>query len=168
MKKITLAAAAAITSPNPLTLVCTKRPDGGTNLAAVSWWTYVSYNPEMIAYAMSKQSYSGELVRGDKNVVLSIPGEGLADAVMKCGTVSGRDEDKAAANNIALEELPGCGIKIPQNSRAAIQCRMKEYHETGDHFLYICDVEQVFAAPAGMTLFAWNGYAKIAPASMPQ
>lgn len=36
MKKINLAQASALTSPNPVTVVCTERPDGGTNLAAVS------------------------------------------------------------------------------------------------------------------------------------
>lgn len=39
MKKINLAQASALTSPNPVTVVCTERPDGGANLAAVSWWT---------------------------------------------------------------------------------------------------------------------------------
>ena len=37
MDKITLAGAAKITSPNPVTVVCTQKPDGGTNLATVSW-----------------------------------------------------------------------------------------------------------------------------------
>ena len=39
MKKINLAQASALTSSNPVTVVCTERPDGGANLAAVSWWT---------------------------------------------------------------------------------------------------------------------------------
>jgi len=41
MKEITLAGAAKISSPNPVTIVCTQKPDGSTNLAAVSWWTYL-------------------------------------------------------------------------------------------------------------------------------
>lgn len=39
MKKINLPQAARITPPNPLSLVCTLKPGGGTNLAAVSWRT---------------------------------------------------------------------------------------------------------------------------------
>ena len=38
------------------------KPDGSTNLAAVSWWTYLSFNPNIIAYAMAKTSHSGEMV----------------------------------------------------------------------------------------------------------
>lgn len=63
MQKINLPQAAKLTNPNPVSLVCTLKPDGGTNLATVSWWTYLSFNPNMIAYAMAKTSYSGEMVR---------------------------------------------------------------------------------------------------------
>ena len=37
MKKISLSEASSLTSPNPVTLVCTQKADGSTNLAAVSW-----------------------------------------------------------------------------------------------------------------------------------
>ena len=82
MEKITLPKASVLTSPNPVTLVCTRKPDGTTNLATVSWWTYLSYNPGMIAYAMAKTSYSGEMVRQNKKVILTIPGEAIAKEVI--------------------------------------------------------------------------------------
>lgn len=164
MKKINLPQAAMLTSPNPLTLVCTQKPDGSTNLAAVSWWTYLSFNPNMIAYAMAKTSYSGEIVRNSGNVVLTIPGTKIAEAVMECGSITGRSTDKAAQFGIELMELESSPIKIPVHSRVAIQCRLKEYHEVGDHYLYICNVEQVYGNEAEEALYAWNGYSKAAPA----
>ncbi len=85
MKKITLPEASAITSPNPVTIVCTEKPDGGTNLATVSWWTYLSYNPNMVAFAMAKTSYSGEMVRQNKKVVITIPSDKIVSAVLGCG-----------------------------------------------------------------------------------
>ena len=66
MEKITLPKASVLTSPNPVTLVCTQKPDGGTNLATVSWWTYLSYNPGMIAYAMG-ETPNKKRRRKDKN-----------------------------------------------------------------------------------------------------
>ena len=77
MEKINLAKASKITSPNPVAIVCTQKPDGSTNLATVSWYTYLSYNPNMIAYAMAKTSYSGELVRENKKVIITIPSENI-------------------------------------------------------------------------------------------
>lgn len=164
MNKISLPQAAGLTSPNPVTIVCTQKPDGSTNLATVSWWTYLSFNPNMIAYAMAKTSYSGEMVRNNKKVILTIPGAEIAEAVMGCGSTTGRNTDKAAKFGIELAEVEGSTIKIPAHSRVAIQCSLKEYHEVGDHYLYICDVEQVYGNEAEEALFAWNGYGKVAPA----
>ena len=139
-------------------------PDGSTNLATVSWWIYLSYHPNMIAYAMAKTSYSGELVRGNKKVVLTIPGTAIVEAVMGCGSTTGRNTDKASKFNIELVSVEGSSIQIPVHSRVAIVCNLKEYHEVGDHYLYICDVEQVYGDETQDALFAWNGYSEIRPA----
>lgn len=164
MKKINLPQASRLTSPNPVTVVCTEKPDGSTNLATVSWWTYLSFNPNMIAYAMAKTSYSGEMVRNNRKVVLTIPGTEITDAVMGCGSTTGRDTDKAAKFDIALANVEGSSIQIPAHSRVAIVCSLKEYHEVGDHYLYICDVEQVYGDESEEALFAWNGYSQLRPA----
>lgn len=164
MNKINLPQAAKLTSPNPVSLVCTQKPDGSTNLATVSWWTYLSFNPNMIGYAMAKTSYSGEMVRNNKKVILTIPGTEIAKAVMGCGSTTGRDTDKVAQFGIELTEVEGSDIKIPVHSRVAIVCSMKEYHEVGDHYLYICDVEQVYGNEVEEALFAWNGYSQVRPA----
>lgn len=166
MLKINLPKASMMTSPNPLSLVCTKKEDGTTNIATVSWYTYLSYNPGMIGFAMAKTSYSGEMVRKNKKVVLTIPGIELEQLVMKCGSTTGRKIDKAQEFNIKLEEIDNCDIKIPSNSKVAIQMTLKDYIEVGDHYLYICDVEQVYGNENEEALFAWNGYSKIASADI--
>lgn len=161
MKKINLPQASKLTSPNPVTLVCTQKPDGTTNLATVSWWTYLSFNPNMIAYAMAKTSYSGERARETKKVILTIPSEEIADEVMKCGMSTGRTTDKAKEYGIELQKIPDSDIQIPLHSKVAIKCSLKEFIETGDHYLYICNVEDVYANPDKKAVFAWNGYAEI-------
>ena len=164
MEKISLPKAAALTSPNPVTIVCTQKPDGSTNLATVSWWTYLSFNPNMIAYAMAKTSYSGEMVRSNKKVILTIPGTEIAEAVMGCGSTTGRDTDKIVKFGIEMQTVEDSEIQIPLHSRVAIQCSLKEFIETGDHYLYICNVEQVYGNEAEEAVYAWNGYSQIRPA----
>lgn len=164
MKKINLPEATSLTSPNPVTIVCTQKPNGETNLATVSWWTYLSFNPNMIAYAMAKTSFSGEMVRQNKKVVITIPGESIADAVISCGTSTGRNTDKAEKFGIEMQSLPDCEINVPLHSRLAIVCSLKDFVEVGDHYLYICNVEQVFANENETALFAWEGYSQIRPA----
>ena len=165
MNKISLPQASKLTSPNPVTLVCTQKPDGTTNLATVSWWTYLSYNPNMIAYAMAKTSYSGERVRETGKIILTIPSEEIADEVMKCGMSTGRTTDKVTEYGIALQDIPESNIKIPVHSTIAIKCSLKEFIETGDHYLYICNVEEVYAGESKKSVFAWNGYSEIRSAN---
>ena len=164
MKKINLPKASQLTSPNPVTLVCTEKPDGSTNLATVSWWTYLSFNPCMIGYAMAKTSYSGEMVRSNGRVILTIPGAEIADAVVGCGSTTGRKTEKISQFKIGMQKLPTSNIEIPLHSRVAIECKLKEFVEVGDHYFYICDVEEVYGNEAEEALFAWNGYAEIRPA----
>lgn len=164
MQKISLPKASQLTSPNPLVLVCTLRPDGETNLAAVSWWTYLSYSPGMIAYAMAKTSYSGERARETRKAVLAVPGKDIADAVLGYGSTTGRDTDKVKKFGVEMQQLPGSDIRVPKHSRVAILCDVKEYIEAGDHYLYICNVNEVYGEEAEEALFAWKGYAQLRPA----
>ena len=85
---------------------------------------------------------------------------------MGCGSTTGRDTDKDAKFGIKLAEVEGSNIKIPVHSRVAIVCSLKEFHEVGDHYLYICDVEKVYGNEAEEALFAWNGYAEVHPANL--
>lgn len=166
MERLELFEAAKLTSPNPLTLVCTRTKAGITNLATISWWTYLGLAPATIGFSMMKQSFSGETIRDNKNAILTIPGEPLARHVMECGSCSGRDVDKVARFNIAMKEVPGNDIKIPEHSVVAIFGTLREYVDIGDHYFYIMDVKDVLADKNETALFAWKGYVKIAPAHM--
>lgn len=88
MKKIDLPFASKLTSPNPVSLVCTRKPDGSTNLATVSVELPLLQS-QYDRFCYGKTSYSGELVRSNHQVVLTIPGSSLAQAVMHCGSCSG-------------------------------------------------------------------------------
>lgn len=104
------------------------------------------------------------MVRKNKKVIITVPGAEIAEAVIGCGSTTGRDTDKTAKFGIELTEVYGSNIKISVHSRAVIVCSLKEYHEVGDHYLYICDVEQVYGNKDEEALFAWDGYSEIRPA----
>ena len=84
---------------------------------------------------------------------------------MSCGTCSGRDTDKADKFGVELTAVEGGDIKVPVHSRVAIRCELKEFHEVGDHYLYICNVKNVFCNEDEEAVFAWKGYGEIAPAA---
>ena len=63
-----------------------------------------------------------------------------------------------------MQDIPTSNIKVPLHSAAAIQCKLKEYIETGDHYLYICDVEEIYTDDKEKAVFSLEGYSKIASA----
>lgn len=145
MDKITIDEAQKLAAPGPVSIICTEMPDGKTNLAPVGWWTILSYHPGIIGFAMAKTSYSGEMMRRTGNAVISIPGDVLKDIVMPCGTTSGRETDKAKQFGIELQAVSGSAIKIPMHTRIAVIAKLSQTVEVGDHYLYICTVEQSYA-----------------------
>lgn len=113
MNKINISNAPAYTSPNSMTLICTEKPDGSTNLATLAFWAFASTNPGKIMFSLNKGAYSLELLAEKKEVVLAIPGAPLTGALIGCGTCSGRDTDKAAKVGLTMQEVEGTNIKAP-------------------------------------------------------
>ena len=164
MKEINIGQATAITSPDPLMLVCTKKENGNLNMAPVSFFMYSSFSPPMLAFAMSKAANSGENIRRTGKAVLAAPGVSLNDAVMAFGSSNGGQTDKLKETPIALQSVEGSDIQISEDSRIAFVVSLAQTIESGDHYLYLCNIEKMVADESKEALFAWEGYAKVAPA----
>lgn len=163
MEKLTLGTLPKKISPEHVALVCSRRPEGTTNLAAVSWWTIVSLHPVTIAFAMGKKSFSGERIREERDVLLTVPGSELAEIVMECGSHSGRNCDKVQEYEIPLVDIPGSTIKAPDHSRLVLVMLLQRYLEVGDHYLYICEVSDGYVDDKEDSLYAWDGYRDVGP-----
>ncbi|MDO5153653.1 MAG: flavin reductase family protein [Eubacteriales bacterium] len=164
MKEINIGQATAITSPDPLVLVCTKKEDDTLNMAPVSFFMYASFNPPMLAFALGKKANSGENIRRTKKAVLAAPGISLKEAVMAYGSANGAQKDKMKEMPIPLQSVEGSNIQIPEDSRIAFVVSLAQTVECGDHYMYLCNIEKMVADESRDALFAWDGYAKVAPA----
>ena len=163
MKKIGLVKASKLTSPNPVSLFCTLRPDGGTNMAAISWWTFVSFAPDFLAVATMKAGYSGELLRANGEAVLAVPGVSLQEIALKCGTSTGRKIDKIKQFGIETMPVEGTQILAPKAVRLLMRLKLKEYYPVGTHYLHVCEVAGAWANESVEAVFAYNGYEEIKP-----
>jgi len=140
MKKVTIMEALGHSSPQPVSLICVPRPDGATNLAPVAWWTYLESEPPMVGFSMAKQSYTAELLANTDKLALVLPAEEIADVVLKCGMVTGRDVDKAVEYGIALV---GGDVKYPVHSKLAFVCAISQRVVVGDCIFFVCDVTEI-------------------------
>lgn len=165
MKELNIMEATVLTSPNPLTLLCSQNEDGTTNLAPICFVSYLSFNPPMIGFAAGKQSHTGKRVRETGKVIVTVPGESLAQAVMACGSSTGASVNKVAENNIEMMAVEGSGIQIPADTRLAMIATLEQWVEVGDHILHICRVDKFLGDESKRGLWAWNGFGKVAPAA---
>ena len=164
MNEIQFAQATALTSPNPLTLVCTKKEDGSTNLSTISWWMPLSFNPNMFAVAINHGSHGGERLRETSEAVLTIPSVGSESYIFGCGSKNGKKLNKISEFNINMKSIEGTDIQIPLHTTVAVIGKLVRYEETGDHNLYIMEVVKVYSDESEIPLFAWKGYAEAGPA----
>ena len=147
MKELNIMAT-VLTSPNPLTLICSKKRRSSTNLAPICFVSYLSFNPPMVGFATGKQSHTGERVRRPETVLVRCSGgDGLR-------SVTGAKTDKVAANNIEMMAVEGSDIQIPVDTRLAMVATLQQSVEVGDHILHICQVEFLRNKKG---LYAWNG-----------
>ena len=80
--------------PRPVYLIVTRRKQGGYNVMAASWVMPVSEDPPLVALAISKESYTHELIEEFKELTINVVGEEYLDIVYRAGTITGRNTDK--------------------------------------------------------------------------
>lgn len=158
MKRITIREAQKLGGPNPFGLVVTRAADGKPNLMALSWWTYASNNPPLLAVCLSQRGYSAELIRASGEFALCLVDGSLKDAAFACGTRSGRSVDKAEQFGIELIDADSIGAKLVRESRIAFECRVEQVLPAGDHWIFLANVLAVHADETKSQLFATGGY----------
>lgn len=161
MEKISVGQAQKLTAPAPFGLLSTLKEDGTTNLMAISWWTYLTNHPPMIGVCLSKKGLSGSLIEKNGEFALSIVGETLKNSAIKCGTCSGRDNDKALKFDIPLTDCETVAPKCVSGSRVVFECRLVNRCEAGDHVLYMGEIVSVRGDASVDHLYAYDGYGRL-------
>ena len=88
----------------------------------------------------------------------------LVDALIGCGTSSGRDVNKVEKFGISMGKVEGTEIEAPENCRLLIHASVCQTVDADDHIIHVCDVKNVLADENVEAAFAWNGYAEFAEA----
>lgn len=154
----TLALAQELSSPSPFGLVACKTEYSCDNLAAVSWWTYLSNQPPMLAVCLSQRSFSHTCIRQKKEFTLSIVDQSLAQQALQCGKCSGKTVDKVKLLNIDMAPSDLVAPGFVSKSRVAFECQVVQMAQAGDHTVFMANILQVHTDPACKALYAANGY----------
>jgi len=125
--------------PYGIYVMTVKGSDGTINAATVNWVTQTAFAPPMLAVGVKVDSGAYESVKGSRAFVLNMLGKGQQGAAfaffkpakLEDGKLSG-EPFREAAN----------GAPILENAVAAVECRVVEIVEHGDHHVVVAEVTE--------------------------
>ena len=104
-------------------------------------------------------------MRETGKVIVTVPGESLAGALIACGGSTGATANKVEENHIDMKSIDGSDIQVPADTRLAMAATLQQSVEVGDHILHICQVDKFLGDEDRKGLYAWDGFGKVAPAA---
>jgi flavin reductase (DIM6/NTAB) family NADH-FMN oxidoreductase RutF len=107
----------------------------------IGWKMWTSGKPRMIAFSVSRDHYSHELLLLERECVLAWPGKEMLEGLLAAGSMSGRTADKL--EQTGWKTLPARHVNAPllEAGIVNLECRVAETLETGDHTLFVCSIE---------------------------
>lgn len=148
MKEMDLHTAIELGSPYPYTLVVTlDKKKGKPNVMGLSWWTFTSLQPPMIAISVGHGRYTHECLEDCKEFVICFPSAEQARAAWLCGIKSGRKTDKFAAAGLTTSPAKAVKPPIIEGATVAYECKVMGQLECSDHTLYNGEVVAIHGSP---------------------
>ena len=132
--------------PVPVVLVScgVERP----NIITLAWVGTVCSEPPMVGIAVRPSRHSHSLIREVGQFVVNLPTADLLEALDRCGTVSGRDNDKFAL--CGLTPLPAARVRVPLIAECPVhlECEVRQTVSLGSHDLFLGEILAVQAEDA--------------------
>jgi flavin reductase (DIM6/NTAB) family NADH-FMN oxidoreductase RutF len=129
----------AYTTPRQVVLITT-RHDGVDNIWALNWHMPLSHEPRLYGIAVNPNGYGAQLIRRSGVFVVNFVPATWETAIFFCGNVSGRTVDKFAKTGLRKEEAVSVDAPRLADSLGALECKVRQTIEMGDHTFLIGEV----------------------------
>jgi flavin reductase (DIM6/NTAB) family NADH-FMN oxidoreductase RutF len=126
----------AYSTPHQVVLI-TARHAGADNIWPMDFHMPLSFEPPFYCIAAQRGGYGAGLVRSSGVFVVNFVPATWEKAIFLCGSLSGRQTDKFVAAGLRKEEAESVDAPRLADSLGAIECRVQQVVEVGDHTLYI-------------------------------
>jgi flavin reductase (DIM6/NTAB) family NADH-FMN oxidoreductase RutF len=133
--------------PGPVVLLTTAQK-GRANVMTMSWHTMLEFEPPLVGCVVSNRNFSFTALAATKECVINVPTVTIAEAVVKCGNVSGRRKDKFAA--FGLTPLPASTVAAPLVAEcyANLECRVVDVRLVRKYNFFVLEVCKAWLDPA--------------------
>lgn len=124
-------------SIEPTVFVLSQGQNGKRNIMAAGWNVKCSYEPPMVAVALSRNGHTHSLIRQTGQFVLAVPSPGQENLLEYVGNVSGTKVDKFYERTIPVQPAEMVDVPLLSEARANFECTVENEVVTGDHFLFV-------------------------------
>lgn len=139
-------------APIPAVLLSCRGTEPGferENMITVAWAGVINSDPPMISVSIRPSRHSYAQIVQSGQFCLNLVSRAMCRAADYCGVRSGRDVNKFAETGLHVRAVKGVeGFDAPavQEAPAFLCCRVRQRIALGSHELFLCAVEQVYAA----------------------
>lgn len=112
--------------------------DGRRNVMTAAWVTQVSGSPPSVVVAVGQSHYTAELIDKAGAFSLSVLTPDHRGIALRCGSVSGRVEDKLEDIDVRISQTTGA--PIVDGCAAYLDCTVTGRFRVEDHLLFIGQV----------------------------
>ena len=142
---VNIASAYRLLHPMHTVLVSCVGKNGKPNITTMAWAMPTSIEPPLLAISLSPKRHSHMLIEESQEFIVNIPTLELLQAVVACGSFSGRSFDKFKKAN--LIPMPGKKVKAPaiRECIAHLECTVNDQFTTGDHTVFVGKIVEAYA-----------------------
>ncbi len=147
MKNLSWDDALTLLSPHSYALVSSVDTGGRPNLMGLSWWSFVSWEPQMVAISVGKRKHTRENLDQVPEFVLCFPNADQSRGAWMAGTVSGVAVDKFKEGG--FEPVASSIVRPPRSKDAtvALECRVTQRVDVGDHVVFMANIVAMTGSP---------------------
>ncbi|MGH9872033.1 MAG: flavin reductase family protein [Pyrinomonadaceae bacterium] len=105
----------------------------------VSFFSEVAHHPTSLWVSIARSSYTHKLLEEISRFSLIVLNQTQKDIALRCGSISGRDQDKCAT----IDLYPGPeGYLFLNGALASTACSVRQTVPIGDYSLFVADIFQ--------------------------
>lgn len=126
--------------PERVVLVTSRDGEGRPNIISVGWAMQADMNPPVFAIGLGQRSHSCANITASGQFVFALPGASLGEAVIYCGTRSGREVEKFAETG--LTPLPAAVVDAPLIGECLVnfECNVVATQDVRTHRIFFGEV----------------------------
>lgn len=142
-----------------LCVLLTTKANGRVNTMSISWGSLgIEWNKAIFTTYVREERFSRELLDANGEFTVNIPMEGSdLSLIGKCGSVSGRDTDKIAVNNLTLVEGEKVSVPAIKEYPLTLECRVTYKQLQDDNAIAPEDTAKFYKPGYGGTHIAYFG-----------